>query len=212
MRRPAGAGDGGGGGPATIEAPWGRSTEPEAALGRLLDAAGAVVARRGDLELTVAEVAAEAGCARGTVYRYAGDRDGLRRAFVEREAWRVGGRVARRTEGLADPRERLVASVLAAVDEVRREPVLAAWFTGGAAGTAGRVALQADALRELVVGFVTDLAGRARTRGATPVDVEIAADAVVRLTLSLLAHPSPGGPADERRLVEAVLVPVVCPA
>jgi AcrR family transcriptional regulator len=178
---------------------------------RLLDAAGAVVARRGDLELTIAEVAAEAGCARGTVYRYAGDREGLRRAFVEREAAKVGGRVARRTGGVDDPRERLVESVLAAVDEVRRDPVLAAWFRGGAAGTAGSVALGVDALGELVVGFLTDLVGRDRPRGAHRVDVEIAADAVVRLTLSLLAHPAAGGPTSERRLVEAVLVPVVFP-
>lgn len=197
--------------PASTGGTWGRSSEPDAALGRLLDAAGAVVARRGDLDLTVAEVAAEAGCARGTVYRYAGDRDGLRRAFIEREAARVGWAVARRTEGLHDPRERLVESVLAAVDEVRREPVLAAWFAEGAAGTAGRLALQVDALRELVVAFVADLVGGRRSAGALQVEVDIAAEAVVRLTLSLLAHPAAGGPAVERRLVEAVLVPVVCP-
>lgn len=200
------------------EASWGREVEPILARERLLDAAGAVVARRGDLDLTVAEVAAEAGCARGTVYRYVGDRDGLRRAFVAREAARVGGLVARRIAGSSDPRELLVAAVVAAVEEVRAEPLLAAWFVEGAAGATGRLALQVAALRTLVSDFVADLIVRGRAEGVLRADVDpvLAVEAVVRLTLSLLSVPvEDGGEATigalsfERRLVEAMLVPVL---
>jgi AcrR family transcriptional regulator len=179
---------------------WGREDERGAAVERLLDAAGAVFAAKGVVDVTVADVAAAAGCARGTVYRCFPDRHALRAAFVDREARRVAGRIGTRVIGIDDPRELLVEAVLAALDEVRHDPVLAAWFTESSAATAGRIAVGTAVIRELVASFL---------QAMVPNEVDVVADAVVRVVLSLLSYPPDGGAAAERRLVEAVLVPVV---
>jgi AcrR family transcriptional regulator len=188
---------------------WVREDATDVAAERLLDAAGAVFARKGVVAVTVADVAAEAGCARGTVYRCFPDREALRRAFVEREARRVAGRVAARLPGADAPRALLAASVLVAVDEVRADPVLAAWFTESSAATAGRVAVGTDVIGELVAAFLAGLLGDPDVEGLRPdVDRPAVVDGMVRVVLSLLAHPGADAEA-ERRLVDAVLVPAV---
>ncbi len=48
-----------------------------------------------------------------------------------------------------------------------------------------------------------------RANNNQPKPADLAAEAVVRLTLSLLAHPGSDGPEGERCLVERVLVPAV---
>jgi AcrR family transcriptional regulator len=203
--------------PPTTDPPrWGRRDEPDAARDGLLDAAGRVFARRGVLAVTVADVAAEAGCARGTVYRYFADREQLRRAFVDRESERVWAQVTDRIAMVTEPRRALVEGVLAAVAAVRDDPVLAAWFTGSAAVAAGELSLQAGVIRDRTERWVRHLVRRARAAGASPTaaDAAVATDAVVRVIVSLLTVPATGATAAaasarERRLVEAVLVPAV---
>lgn len=193
---------------------WGREDEPEVAVQRLLDAAGQVFVAKGVDRGTLADVAEAAGCTRGTVYNYFGDRDGLRRAFIEREVARVSALVARRVGGVRDPRDLLVESVLAAVHAVRDDPVLAAWFTDASAATAGRLALQLDAVGAMAEQFLTRLHDEPGTRDRLrPVRPAVLADGAVRLILSLLGAPAGGSPAArarrERELVRALLVPAV---
>lgn len=53
---------------------------------RLLDSAATELVERGASSLTVAAVAARAGASKGTIYSWFGDRDGLLRALIERNA------------------------------------------------------------------------------------------------------------------------------
>jgi AcrR family transcriptional regulator len=190
---------------------WGREDEPSNAAERLLDAAREVFLRKGVVDVTVADVAEAAGCARGTVYRCFPDRDALRSAFVDREARRVGTRIAARVAGTDDPRRCLVEAVVAAIEEVRADPVLAAWFTEASAATAGRIAVGTSVIRELVGSFLAHLSLEAERQDLHRPDVDVAAvgEGAVRLVLSLLAHPDPAGPAAERRIVENLVVPAV---
>ena len=195
---------------------WGREDSPDAARERLLDAAGEVFAAKGVLAVTIADVAAAAGCARGTVYRSFPDREALRQAFVEREARRVWRRVGEQLDPAAPPADRLVAGVLVAVAEVRADPVLAAWFTGDAAVASGQLSLQAGAVRRLTGRWVRSLLADAVADGtARPgLDPAVATDAVVRVILSLLTIPAAArsaraAVAAERSLVEALLVPAL---
>ena len=208
----AAATDGSADGPAR----WGREDSPDAARERLLDAAGEVFAAKGVLAVTIADVAAAAGCARGTVYRSFPDREALRQAFVEREARRVWRRVGEQLDPAAPPADRLVAGVLVAVAEVRADPVLAAWFTGDAAVASGQLSLQAGAVRRLTGRWVRSLLADAVADGtARPgLDPAVATDAVVRVILSLLTIPAAArsaraAVAAERSLVEALLVPAL---
>lgn len=208
----AAATDGSADGPAR----WGREDSPDVARERLLDAAGEVFAAKGVLAVTIADVAAAAGCARGTVYRSFPDREALRQAFVEREARRVWRRVGEQLDPAAPPADRLVAGVLVAVAEVRADPVLAAWFTGDAAVASGQLSLQAGAVRRLTGRWVRSLLADAVADGtARPgLDPAVATDAVVRVILSLLTIPAAArsaraAVAAERSLVEALLVPAL---
>lgn len=104
------------------------------AADRILDAAAGLFAEHGVTAVGMGDVARAAGCARATLYRYYADRDALRRAFVEREADRIGAQVAAAGGDAA-------ASVLLAVRLVRAQPALAAWFTAESAGLGLEAAL-----------------------------------------------------------------------
>ena len=169
-------------------------------------------ATKGVVDVTVADVAAAAGCTRGTVHRHFGDRESLRLAFVEHHAALVAGRVARQIASLDEPGALLVEAVVRSVAEVRADPLLAAWFTDASATTSGRLALQADLVRDQVAGLVGEVIRRAREqdRLRPGVDVEVAVDAVVRTILSLLSLPAQPigrrpGAARERHLVEQIV-------
>lgn len=196
---------------------WGREDEPDAARERLLDAAGEVFAERGVAAVTMSEVAAAAGCSRGTLYRYFPDAAALRLGFVEREAARVGALVAGQLASLEDPAALLVEGCVRAVAEVRADPVLAAWFEPGAVGVTSEAAAQAVAVERSVGEFVDLLVERGAARGLLRpgLDRELAADWVVRAILSLLTRPArPRGrhrtvAAAERDLLRQMLVPAL---
>jgi AcrR family transcriptional regulator len=198
---------------AVSERAWGREDEPAVARERLLHAARVVFASKGVLDVTIADVAAAAGCTRGTVHRHFGNRDSLRLAFVNHQAMLVGRRVAERLATVDEPGDLLTEAVLVSVAEVRADPVLAAWFTDTSASAAGRLALRAEVVDGLVSGLVREVMHRADDRGElqTRVDAAVTTDAVVRLILSLLTLPAAdtgrrSAATHERRLVEQVLV------
>jgi AcrR family transcriptional regulator len=100
---------------------------------RILDAALAVIDRRGLARLSVEEVAVEAGVSRPTVYRHFGGREGLVTATIlrEEEAFlgalkvAVGGR-GRATVGDGPPtlRDALAVAIRTALTEASRHPLL----------------------------------------------------------------------------------------
>jgi AcrR family transcriptional regulator len=180
----AGAGAGGGAGADTAD--------------RILDAAGRCFATRGVPATTIADVARAAGVSRPTVYRWFADRDALLAAFVQRAARRLGARIAA-TAGRDDPGRGLVDAVLAAVDGVRADPTLAAWFAAESAGAALGAAAASPVIEALAAGFLGD---------SDDEDVRTRARWVVRVTVSLLAMPGRDR-ADERDLLDRFLVPVV---
>lgn len=165
------------------------------AVDRILDAAGGLFAERGVGDVAMGEIAAAAGCARATLYRYFPDRPALQRAFVQREAARVGGLVAAETAALPADADRLTEAVLSALRHVRAAPALLAWF--GAP----------DAVR------TADLAHGSEVVEALGLSMTGDADAarwLVRVIVSLLSVPG-GDEAEERRLVERFVAPVVSP-
>ena len=171
---------------------------------RILDAAGRCFVARGVTGTTIADVARAAGVSRPTVYRWFADRDALLAAFVQRAARRLGGQIAV-TAGRGDPGGRLVDAVLAAVDGVRADPTLAAWFASEAAGAALGAAAASPVIEALAAAFLGD------TGDIDDDDVRARARWVVRVTVSLLAMPGRDR-AEERALLARFLVPVILDA
>lgn len=181
---------------------WLADEHTEAAAQRILDAASALFVRNGVSATGMAEVAAAAGCSRATLYRYFGSRRALHRAFVHREARRLGERIAHAVAPITDPRERITESVLLSVREVRGAPMLAAWFGIGDAGLASELASTSEVIEALGVSF---LAG---PHAVDDPDITRRARWLVRVIVSLLTVPGIDAD-DERAMIEQFLVPVI---
>lgn len=169
---------------------------------RLLDAAGELFAERGVAAVGMADVAAAAGCSRATLYRYFASRKDLRTAFVHREARRVGAAVGEELRGIADPVERTLAGVQAAIRRVRLDPTLAGWFRDESSSIAMSMAQSSPVLEAIVSGFLGDSADpETQRRGRW----------LVRVIVSLLAVPGVD-PQDEQAMLERFVPAIVLDA
>jgi len=123
---------------------------------------------------------------------------------VHREAFRLGRAIMERIGGVADPRERLVASMTAALRMVRESPALSSWFAITRPPMGGEVARQSEVVTALVASFVNSLGPE------DPAVVERRARWVVRVITSLLMFPGQDE-AEERSMIEEFVVPIVTP-
>ena len=175
---------------------WLADERTQLAAERILDAAGELFVERGISRVSMADVAAAAGCSRATLYRYFADRQELHLAFIHREGRRVGALVARDIASVAGRESQVVAAVTSAVRHVRDSPHLAAWFEAGDASLTTELVRSSDVLGSLGLGLADDSA---------------AARWLVRVVVSLLSMPGRDA-AEERELVERFVAPGVVSA
>ncbi len=184
---------------------WLADRRSEVAADRILDAAEGLFAEQDAATVGMREVARAAGCSRATLYRYFESRDALFTAYVNRETYRLYQQIGEQIGGLADPGERLVSGILAALQRVRQRPALASWFTHTARPIGVDHAGRSEVIEALVQGFLTSL-NRDDARA-----VERRARWVVRVITSLLVFPGEDDAA-ERAMLEEFVVPIVVPA
>ncbi|MEV6278967.1 helix-turn-helix domain-containing protein [Nocardia sp. NPDC051832] len=177
---------------------WLRDERNDAAVERILDAAGQLFAERGVAETGMAEVARAAGCSRATVYRYFDNRQALRLAFVHRAARRLGAEVVEEVAEIDDPVERIIAAMLAAVHAVRAEPLLIAWFTPANAGFAGDIGQSSAVIEAMAGNFIG-------AHGSEPPPL---ARWITRVIVSLLTAPGRDA-AEERAMLEEFVAPLL---
>jgi AcrR family transcriptional regulator len=185
-----------------VSTAWSRHDDPDDAAGRILEAAEQAFRELGVAKAGMAEIADLAGCSRGTLYRYFKTRHDLHLAYVERVAPQIAARVRARVEGVADPRERLVEGMLAALREVRRRPATLAWFEASAVGRATHMARASELIETIATTFVDELLG-SRPRGR---ERRARARWLVRAIVSLLTNPG-DDEAEERMIVERFVAP-----
>ncbi|MGF7123629.1 helix-turn-helix domain-containing protein [Rhodococcus sp. TAF43] len=181
---------------------WLQDERNEAAAGKILDAAAELFVERGVSATGMAEVAKAAGCSRATLYRYFENRRALHRAYVHREARRLGEQIAARVAPIDDARARVTEAVLLAIDEVRSTPTLAAWFGLGDAGLASELASTSEVIEVIGTAFLADV------WHSDHAETVRRARWLVRAIVSLLTVPGADA-ADERTMVEQFLVPVL---
>lgn len=183
---------------------WLASHRGEVAADRILDAAEQLYTQRDQASIGMNEIARAAGCSRATLYRYFENREALRTAYVHRETRRLGRAIAARIDGIDDPRERLIASMTAALRMVRESPALSSWFAPARPPVGGELAGHSEVIAALAAAFVGSL-GR-----QDPAAVERRARWVVRVLTSLLMYPG-RDEEDERSMIEEFVVPIVTP-
>ncbi len=184
---------------------WLAPSRGEAAADRILDAAEQLYTARDPASIGMNEIARAAGCSRATLYRYFENREALRTAYVHRETRRLGRAIAGEIAGVDDPRERLGASMTAALRMVRESPALSSWFAVSRPPIGGELAGHSEVITALAAAFVGSL-GR-----ENPAAVERRARWMVRVLTSLLMFPG-RDEADERAMIEEFVVPIVTPA
>jgi AcrR family transcriptional regulator len=178
---------------------WLIGDQAELAAERILDAAGRCFASRGVFRASIGEIAREAGCSRPTIYRYFSDRDALRTAYMHREARRLSHSVGGAIKGVQDPGRRLVDAVLIALQGVRANPALVAWFTEQDGASTTGLAGSSPVIASLTEALLGDAAEPDRAERARW---------LVRIMLSLLLLPG-RNEKDERAMLERFVVPVV---
>lgn len=180
---------------------WLSTDRADLAAERIIDAAAELFAEHGVAAVGMAEIAKAAGCSRATLYRYFDNRQAVRLAFVHRETRRIVAQLDERFRDIADPGERIIAAMLGAVDEVRANPLLIAWFRPADSGTAGRISQDSDVIESMAATIFapTDLTDPERSRLARW---------LTRIIVSLLSAPGRDA-ADERAMLEEFVAPVV---
>ena len=187
-----------------MPADWLASRRSEVAADRILDAAEELYTQRDQASIGMNEIARAAGCSRATLYRYFENREALRTAYVHREAYRLSREIKRRIDGVDDPRERVIASITAALRMVRESPALSSWFAVTRPPIGGELAGHSEVITALAAAFVNSLGPE------DPAVVERRARWVLRVITSLLMFPGQDE-AEERSMIEEFVVPIVTP-
>ena len=89
---------------------WSRHASEDAAVDKLLDAAGRAFAEVGVGKATMVDVARAAGCSRATLYRYFPNQEALHLAYVHRATLRIARQLADERHAGAPEHARLTES------------------------------------------------------------------------------------------------------
>ncbi len=109
------------------------SNDEEAAQ-RIVDAAVKLIAQRGGA-VSIADVAAEIGVIRQTVYRYFPTADALMKAAAFASVDEFFDQLAAAVQGIPDPADAMVEGVLFTLEEVARNPHLGTLLSQSSGGT-----------------------------------------------------------------------------
>ena len=184
---------------------WLAARRTEVAADRILDAAGELFATKEAATVGMHEIASAAGCSRATLYRYFENREALYTAYVHRESYRLYREMTDQIMSVLDPRERLIEGMLSSLRNVRESPALASWFATTQRPIGAAMAEQSQVIKALTEAFVISLGPD------EPNLVAHRARWLVRVMMSLLVFPGHDD-ADERRMLEEFVVPIVLPS
>ncbi|MGV9668080.1 TetR/AcrR family transcriptional regulator [Nocardia niigatensis] len=180
---------------------WLADDRADLAAERILDAAACLFAERGVTAVGMGDIAKAAGCSRATLYRYFENRQAVRLAFVHRATRRIAAGVFAQVGAIEDPGEKVVTAMLGAIQAVRADPMLIAWFRPGESGAAGRISQDSDVIESIAAGLFTPTA-------LTDPERSRLARWLTRIIVSFLAAPGRDA-AEERAMLEEFVVPVV---
>ncbi len=185
---------------------WGRHSDVDSAVDRILDAAGLTFAELGVAKAKMVDVAGAAGCSRGTLYRYFPNQEALHLAFVHRATLRIARRIAADQAAVPAPSltEAFTERILAGIDAVRSDPLLAIWFEPENMAVPILLSQNSELLRDIAA----DSFGQFSPDPLVQQEIQRRGEWLLRSIVSLLAMPG-ADQAAERHMIESYLVPVL---
>jgi AcrR family transcriptional regulator len=181
-----------------------REEQADLAAQKILDGAALAFIDLGVSGAGMGEIARYAGCSRGTLYRYFKNRHELHIAFVNDRATRLVAELRVELQDIEDPSQQLCEYIVRAVQKVRRNPAMAAWFEPAESGITARMSRGSEVIDCLADTFVSNLSGA----GTHAESSGIRARFMVRMIISLLTMPG-DSEREERVLIERFVVPAV---
>ena len=159
------------------------------------------------------KVAASAGVARSTVYRYFPGRDELLVATIKDEMTDLNGRIRKKIAQYHTPADLVVEGLIVAVKEIPRRPLLRAVFASEEDSRARRVVWSSNVIVSFGEELMDHVIRPAQDAGLLQdaVRPEVLVEWVYRLLLSFLTLPSNWVKTDAqlRATLHALLVPVL---
>ncbi|MAT94619.1 MAG: hypothetical protein CME59_18765 [Halioglobus sp.] len=179
----------------------------------ILEAARACYLHEGIDATGMREVAARAGIARSTLYRYFPRRDDLLLAVMKEEMLAVNVSIQRRVQSFDDFPDQVVEGLLFAIRAINRRPLLRAVFVAAEAGRVRSVLWEsADFLSfgDELMRYVIEPA-QASGMLQDAVSADVLTEWIYRQLLSFLTLPSQRirGEEELRATLHALLVPVL---
>lgn len=168
---------------------WGGSppSSDTEARQRLVDAARRCFDRCGTDKTTIADVAAEAGVGRRTVYRYFENSDELLRASFALAAGGIVERMIAHARAYREPGERLIEAMLFLLREVPADPRLGPLFNAGHDGGRSPRSLSSAVTMEVSHNALRAVLEELSPLGAS--DLDDLAELILRLLQSFLTEP-----------------------
>ncbi|WP_312855851.1 TetR/AcrR family transcriptional regulator [Nocardioides stalactiti] len=188
--------------------------EPDAAV---LDAAYDLFCRQGVQRTTMDDVAQRAGLSRITVYRRVTSKEVLVEQVVLREFRRYLDEFLADISRATDVGERVVLGFVSSLRAVRRNPLMAGLMTDEPQLLGPSIMGERGRTLAAVGGFVAGQLRREQVAGnvGPDVDVDVVAELMVRLTMSMLLTPSTQVDLDDDEQLAALarryLVPMLTP-
>lgn len=187
-----------------------RKTNPEAAI---LAAAKRCYLAEGFEGTGMKEVAASAGIARSTLYRYFSGRDEVMVAVIKSEMVALNKHMRKKQANFHRPEDLIVEGLIMAIKEIPRRPLLRAIFASEEDSRARRLIWSSDVIVHFGEELMDHVIKPAQDTGVLrdAVRPEILVEWVYRLLLSFLTLPSNWAKSDKqlRTTLHALLIPVL---
>jgi AcrR family transcriptional regulator len=178
----------------------------------VLNAAKACYLRLGVAKTTAADIAAEAGVSRATVYRRFPSHEDIFIAVLARESLEMGETCSARLQGIEDPTEYVVEGMLIVLDEIPRRPLHAHLFLEEASPWVISQTMPAEKLHQICGSMMGDIPGlRLLPANRSKRDLEFLSEWILRTLISYAMVPSQTARnRDEmRELLRAMLGPTI---
>lgn len=178
----------------------------------VLNAAKACYLRLGVAKTTAADIAAEAGISRATVYRRFPSHEDIFIAVLARESLEMGETCTARLQGITDPTEYVVEGMLIVLDEIPRRPLHSHLFLEEASPWVIHQTMPAEKLHSICSTMMGDIPGlRLMPANQSKRELEFLSEWILRVLISYAMVPSQlARNRDEmRQMLRAMLGPTI---
>lgn len=187
-----------------------RQSDPES---QILQAARQCYLADGISNTGMREVAAAAGVARSTLYRYFPSRDDVLVAVVQQEMAAFNADIQKLLQGISQPADFMVEGILVALREIPRRPILNAVFVSDEDARARRIVWNSRLIVDFGEQLMDDVIKPAQQAGLLQDQVPpgVLVEWVYRILVSFLTLPSNWIEDEEglRDTLNTLLVPVL---